>query len=138
MAVVRRRDDCIHKPVCVECGAISCPAECGHYIKVEKFTSYNSAMLEIALCVQRVFTIANLTRYENLLVGDMSDEREMIECATGSYVKFEEAVEASSNSIQQLKAEIRAISDIIIEYGESGIAVDFSMLKRRLRELSAV
>ena len=42
MAVVRRRDDCIHKPVCVECGAISCPAECGHYIKVEKFTSYNS------------------------------------------------------------------------------------------------
>ena len=59
MAVVRRRDDCIHKPVCVECGAISCPAECGHYIKVEKFTSYNSAMLEIALCVQRVFTIVN-------------------------------------------------------------------------------
>jgi len=83
-------------------------------------------------------SIANLTRYENLLVGDLSDEREMIECATGSYVKFEEAVEASSNSIQQLKAEIRAISDIIIEYGESGIAVDFSMLKRRLRELSAV
>ena len=81
-------------------------------------------------------SIANLTRYENLLVGDLSDEREMIECATGSYVKFEEAVEASSNSIQQLKAEIRALSDIIIEY-ESGIAVDFLMLKRRLRELSA-
>ena len=53
-------------------------------------------------------------------------------------VKFEEAMEASSNSIQQLKAEIRAISDIITEYGESGIAVDFPMLKRKLRELSAI
>ena len=42
------------------------------------------------------------------------------------------------HSLQQLKAKIRAISDIIVEYGESGIAVDFSMLKRRLRELSAV
>lgn len=40
--------------------------------------------------------------------------------------------------VQKLKAEIRAISDIIIEYGESGIAVDFPVLKRRLRELSAV
>jgi hypothetical protein len=42
------------------------------------------------------------------------------------------------NSTQQLKAEIRTISDTITEYGEYGIAVDFSMLKRRLRELSAV
>ena len=41
MAVVRKRDDCIHEPVCAVCGALSCPAECGHYIKVEKFTSYN-------------------------------------------------------------------------------------------------
>ena len=58
-------------------------------------------------------SIANLTRYENLLVGDLSDEREMIECATGSYVKFEEAVEASSNSIQQLKAAISSALDLL-------------------------
>lgn len=40
--------------------------------------------------------------------------------------------------VQQLKAEIRAISDIVEEYGDSGVAVDFPMLKRKLRELSAV
>lgn len=44
----------------------------------------------------------------------------------------------ASNSLQQLKAEIRAISDIVEEYGDSGVAVDFPMLKRKLRELSAV
>ena len=57
-------------------------------------------------------SVANLTRYENLLIGDLSDEREMIECTTGTYVKFEEAVEAveaSSNSLQQLQAKIHTV-----------------------------
>jgi hypothetical protein len=45
---------------------------------------------------------------------------------------------AESVDTAQLKAEIRAISDII-EVSESGIVtVDFACLKQRLRELSAV
>jgi len=85
-------------------------------------------------------SVANLTRYE---IGGSDCGQSCTSCGMdvskdGEWVKFEEAVEASSNSLQQLKAEIRAISDIITEYGESGIAVDFPMLKRRLRELSAV
>jgi len=83
-------------------------------------------------------SVANLTRYENLLVGDLSDEREMIECATGSYVKFEEAVEASSNSQQQLKAEIRSIVTILEDEGfESEFAI-MEEVVAKLRELSAV
>ena len=82
--------------------------------------------------------VVNLTRYSLVRTDDRFDDMEMVESTSGAYVKFEEAVEASSNSLQQLKAKIRAISDIITEYGESGIAVDFPVLKRRLRELSAV
>ena len=49
-----------------------------------------------------------------------------------------DTMEAKIYSVQQLKAEIRAISDII-EISESGIVtVDFACLKQRLRELSAV
>ena len=51
MDVVRKRDDCIHEPVCALCGAISCPAECDHYIKVEKFTSYNKQSTPLQSCV---------------------------------------------------------------------------------------
>jgi Lar family restriction alleviation protein len=49
-----------------------------------------------------------------------------------------DTMEAKIYSVQQLKAEIRAISDIIdvSEYGL--ITVDYACLKQRLRELSAV
>jgi hypothetical protein len=62
----------------------------------------------------------------------------MVADRNGEWVKFEEAVEASSNSIQQLKAEIRAIADIINLADNGLITVDFALLKRQLRELSAI
>jgi hypothetical protein len=86
-------------------------------------------------------SVANLTRYENLLIGDLTDEREMIECATGSYVKFEEAVEASSNSLQQLKAEIAALIewyDIPRELAIEQRTVNRAQLLENLRQLSSV
>jgi len=83
-------------------------------------------------------SVANLTRYENLLIGDLTDEREMIECATGSYVKFEEAVEASSNSIQQLKAEIASRLRDYDEYTANGQHVLAHQSLEAIRQLSAV
>jgi predicted YcjX-like family ATPase len=52
-------------------------------------------------------------------------------------IALKAAVE-NCNSNQQLKAEIRAISEIIDYSGTGIIQVDFAQLKRRLRELSAV
>jgi len=87
-------------------------------------------------------SVVNLTRYENLLIGDLTDEREMTECATGSYVKFEEAMEASSNSLQQLKAEIAAIATEFDNLGPGSCGGDhlksFYDLVIKLRQLSAV
>jgi hypothetical protein len=83
-------------------------------------------------------SVANLTRYENLLIGDLTDEREMIECATGSYVKFEEAVEASSNSIQQLKAEIAALTEELLIVYKNGSDEYVVSIINKLRQLSAV
>ena len=43
-----------------------------------------------------------------------------------------------ADSLQQLKAKIRAVSDII-EVAETGfVTVDYLALKRKLRELSAI
>jgi hypothetical protein len=50
----------------------------------------------------------------------------------------QDTVEKLNNSIQQLKAEIRAISDIIDLADNGLITVDFALLKRQLRELSAI
>jgi len=83
-------------------------------------------------------SVANLTRYENLLIGDLTDEREMIECATGSYVKFEEAVEASSNSLQQLKAEIAALCNSFVKGRRDLFLDEFASKYEKLRQLSAV
>jgi len=55
-------------------------------------------------------SVANLTRYTEFLRYDgHTSAALMVESSTGAYVKFEEAVEASSNSLQQLKAEIAAL-----------------------------
>jgi len=52
--------------------------------------------------------VANLTRYTIDYVPDSCDGDYVQHNVSkdGEYVKFEEAVEASSNSLQQLKAEI--------------------------------
>lgn len=82
--------------------------------------------------------VANLTRYIGAFNEYPNCDCCILQDSNGEYVKFDEAVEASSNSLQHLKAKIRAISDII-EVSESGlVTVDFARLKQRLRELSAV
>ena len=83
--------------------------------------------------------VANLTRYKRMYDKSPNPTLcEMVADRNGEWVKFEEAVEASSNSIQQLKAEIRAIADIINLADNGLITVDFALLKRQLRELSAI
>ena len=65
--------------------------KCGARLNREHMTSH---FVKRCLQFEEAFmSVVNLTRYENLLVGDLTDEREMIECATGSYVKFEDVVE---------------------------------------------
>jgi hypothetical protein len=91
-----------------------------------------------------------MSQYLNHLVNSTSKIetacREIRECASQLAVENSNSAESKPVSgslppeagIQQLKAEIRAISDII-EVSESGIVtVDFACLKQRLRELSAV
>jgi TRAP-type uncharacterized transport system substrate-binding protein len=54
----------------------------------------------------------------------------------GTFVKFEDA-EASSNSLQQLKAEIAAIADGLDSYMYTGIG-NVQQFTAKLRQLSAV
>jgi len=55
-------------------------------------------------------SVANLTRYSCKVVDSGSHQYTgMVPWCLGEYVKFEEAMEASSNSLQQLKAEIVAL-----------------------------
>jgi hypothetical protein len=49
-----------------------------------------------------------------------------------------EKVEAAKTNIQQLKAEIAAVANTIIECEAGGVTVDFAALKRHLLRLSAV
>jgi len=53
-------------------------------------------------------------------------------------VKFEEAVEASSNSLQQLKAEIAALADELDAFSETLNNRNISDVTDKLRQLSAV
>ena len=48
------------------------------------------------------------------------------------------SVEENGNSLQQLKAEIAAVANTIIECEAGGVTVDFAALKRHLLRLSAV
>jgi len=60
-------------------------------------------------------------------------------CSNGEWVKFEEAVEASSNSLQQLKAEIAACVDkFSLTVKVPFEAQQISDFMRDLRQLSAV
>jgi hypothetical protein len=57
-----------------------------------------------------VFIMKNLKRYHSTTgMNDDGYYAVMEECPLGDYVKFDEAVEASSNSLQQLRAEIAAL-----------------------------
>jgi hypothetical protein len=42
MALIPHRKDCFHFDVCSIVKIDNCVEECGHYINVEKFTSYNN------------------------------------------------------------------------------------------------
>ena len=82
--------------------------------------------------------MSKLTRYHTNSVG-MNGHVEMFPFHTGDWVKSEEAAEASSNSLQQLKAEIAAL---VQRYESADRKVDFAIWFRtqikRLRQLSAV
>jgi hypothetical protein len=84
-------------------------------------------------------SVANLTRYEPVVrrVGG-SDVAKMSVWKNGDYVKFEEAMEASSNSLQQLKAEIAALIPGIVTSFTLCDEKQFIALTNELRQLSAV
>jgi len=88
-------------------------------------------------------SVANLTKYSlselgsGITTGQYSAM--MVVDSNGDFVKFEEAVEASSNSLQQLKAEIAAL---LTEYYHYHYEVNRPKLANstwnKLRQLSAV
>lgn len=87
--------------------------------------------------------IANLTRYELEQYGDggwSGGWGEMSECDSGEWVKFEEAMEASSNSLQQLKAEIAEVRKYIENMRFSKMSAEsiLNHVDGTLRQLSAV
>jgi hypothetical protein len=85
-------------------------------------------------------SVANLTRYTEFLRYDgHTSAALMVESSTGAYVKFEEAKVASSNSVQQLKAEIAAICiELDCCMFEKFTKEMYVELRRRLRQLSTV
>jgi len=82
--------------------------------------------------------VANLTRYTVFQNEHCDWNCGLMPQHDGPLVKFEEAVEASSNSLQQLKAKIAAIADTI----EECFQVDGNELgliqANKLRQLSAI
>jgi len=88
-------------------------------------------------------SIANLTRYMFKYGGDESCGCDVLDSKDfefeGGYVKFEEAMEASSNSLQQLKAEIASRVTKLESYArEYDVSNDFWDIIEELRQLSAV
>ena len=85
--------------------------------------------------------IANLPRYEMgrcSSCGDCNREPEYLD-SDGQWVKFEEAIEADKNSLQQLKAKIATIADSVEDYTTTGAdAGTIACIVRDLRQLSAV
>ena len=85
--------------------------------------------------------IANLPRYEMgrcSSCGDCNREPEYLD-SDGQWVKFEEAIEADKNSLQQLKAEILRICDEAEEqYGLKGMSEASTYFGAIRAKLSAV
>lgn len=85
-------------------------------------------------------SITNLTRYSFVVgysnIGNLLDPpKKYVE-----FVKFEEAmevIEASSNSLQQLKAKISGLAKEIDELSASGDWMERSTISMRLQQLSA-
>jgi hypothetical protein len=83
--------------------------------------------------------VANLTRYEPCRTIDgWNDFPDCRPCASGNYVKFEEAVEASSNSLQRLKAEIALVLNTAEYVDREGVYVINFHQFDKLRQLTAV
>jgi|WetSurMetagenome_2_1015567.scaffolds.fasta_scaffold970700_2 hypothetical protein len=86
-------------------------------------------------------SIANLTRYKFKYGGDDYCGCDVLDSKDfefeGGYVKFEEAIEASSNSLQQLKAEIAALN-ASIKLSSGDLFINKINVSERLRQLSAV
>jgi hypothetical protein len=85
-------------------------------------------------------SVENLTRYKLVRspVG-YSDFIQMCdkgEC--GEYIKFEEAMEASSNSLQQLKAEIAARLAEVDTFPRYNIPGPVSLFIEAMRQLSTI
>lgn len=83
--------------------------------------------------------MANLQRYD-YRVGDPRRDVPILVCDEhGGYCKFEEAVEASSDSLQHLKAEIAAFANELSGYYIKDCDVaNVKDLVERMRQLSAV
>ena len=83
-------------------------------------------------------SVANLTRYDIFFEAAV-DGLAVIESPNGMFVKFEEAIEADKNSLQQLKAKIAIIADSVEDYTTTGAdAGTIACIVRDLRQLSAV
>lgn len=83
--------------------------------------------------------IANLTRYKPYLKDHrLGLQVCMVSRKRGEYVKFEEAVEASSNSVQQLKAEIAARLSKVDGFPKYNIPGPVQEFIEAMRQLSAV
>ena len=85
-------------------------------------------------------SVTNLPRYEMgrcVSCGDCNREPAYVD-ESGEWVKFEEAMVASSNSLQQLKAEIAALADLI-DHANLGIEfLSYKDIASKMRQLSAV
>jgi len=85
-------------------------------------------------------SVANLTRYDQDRDCDCGQTclSGMCEYPDGEYVKFEEAVEASSNNLQQLKAEIAALATRLEHYPDHDNNDLLLDIVDAMRQLSAV
>ena len=86
-------------------------------------------------------SVANLTRYTIDYVPDSCDGDYVQHNVSkdGEYVKFEEAVEASSNSLQQLKAEIAALIPALLPLATlDNRRLGIDQIIRKMRQLSAM
>lgn len=81
--------------------------------------------------------VSNLTRYEPCrTIEGWKDFPSCRPCSKGEYVKFKEAVKASSDSIQHVRNEIASLAGSIEYAVESKSDVDINFIVFKLRQLS--
>jgi hypothetical protein len=92
-------------------------------------------MAAVKATAEALMSVANLTRYEvEMCHCALGEHMETVACADGEFVKFEEAMEASSNSLQQLKAEIFLL---IQRTKQCACADDMGSVKGLLEQIDA-